>query len=69
MDRLEKDLKFFTLEYEKEKNLFRKNLLLSQIRDIKQEQLNFLKEERRRCEIQNRNLQEALDFAMKMKKK
>jgi hypothetical protein len=69
MDRLEKDLKFFTLEYEKEKNLFRKNLLLSQIRDIKQEQLNLLKEERRRCEIQNRNLQEALDFAMKMKKK
>ena len=69
MDRLEKDLKFFTLEYEKEKNSFRKNLLLSQIRDIKQEQLNLLKEERRRCEIQNRNLQEALDFAMKMKKK
>ena len=69
MDRLEKDLKFFTLEYKKEKNLFRKNLLLSQIRDIKQEQLNLLKEERRRCEIQNRNLQEALDFAMKMKKK
>ena len=69
MDRLEKDLKFFTLEYEKEKNLFRKNLLLSQIRDIKQEQLNLLKEERRRCEIQNRNLQEALDFARKMKKK
>ena len=66
---MEKDLKFFTLEYEKEKNLFRKNLLLSQIRDIKQEQLNLLKEERRRCEIQNRNLQEALDFAMKMKKK
>ena len=68
MERLQQDLRFFQRELETERNQFRRNLLLGQIRDINQEILNLLRAERAVVERQNRNLQDALNIAMKMKK-
>ena len=68
MERLEQDLRFFRRELETERNQFRRNLLLGQIRDIQQEIVNLLRAERAQVERQNRNLQDALNMAIKMKK-
>ena len=69
MERLEQDLRYFRLLLETERDPFRRNLLLGQIRDVEQEILNLLIAERRQVERENKNLQDALDLAMKMKKK
>jgi hypothetical protein len=69
MDRLERDLIFFELELEMESDPFRRNLLLAQIRDIDEQILAYLRRQRDRAERQNRNLQDALEAAIKMKKK
>ena len=69
MDRLEADLRFFRQELENERDQFRRNLLLGQIRDVDQQILNLLRAERVRVERENQNLQDALNEAIKMKKK
>ena len=69
MDRLERDLIFFELELEMESDPFRRILLLAQIRDIDEQILAYLRRQRDRAERQNRNLQDALEAAIKMKKK
>ena len=69
MERLEQDLLYFRRELETERDPFRRILLLGQIRDVEQDILNLLFQERIQAERENKNLQDALDFAMKMKKK
>ena len=69
MDRLEQDLRFFRRALDEERDQFTRNLILGQIRDVQQEIVNLLREERRRVERENQNLQEALNSAMAMKKK
>ena len=69
MERLEQDLLYFRRELETERDPFRRILLLGQIRDVEQDILNLLVQERIQAERENKNLQDALDFAMKMKKK
>jgi hypothetical protein len=69
MERLEQDLRFFRQELENEHDPFRRNLLLSQIRDVEQEIVNLLRQQRAQVERENRNLREALEDAMKKKKK
>jgi hypothetical protein len=69
MERLEQDLRFFQQELANERDQFRRNLLLGQIRDVEQEILNLLRQERAEVERQNKNLQDMLEYAMKMKKK
>ena len=69
MDRLETDLRFFRQELENERDQFRRNLLLGQIRDVQQQILNTLRAERIRVERQNQNLEDALNEAKQMKKK
>jgi hypothetical protein len=69
MDRLEQDRAFFKLALETERDQFRRNILLAQLRDVDIEILRLLRQERVQAERENQNLQEALDKAMKMKKK
>ena len=69
MERLEADLAFFKQALETERDQFRRNILLGQIRDVNVEILRLLRQQRIRTERENQNLQEALDKAMKMKKK
>ena len=69
MRNLEQDLRFFEQELERERDPFRRNLILGQICEIKQEILNNLRRERAQAERENRNLQEALEAAIQMKKK
>ena len=69
MDRLEQDLRFFRLQLETERDQFRRNLLLGQIRDVEQQILNLLRQERALLEHQNQNLQDLLEIGKKMKKK
>jgi ribosome-associated translation inhibitor RaiA len=69
LERLEQDLRFFRLQLETERNQFRRNLLLGQIRDVELDILHELQRQRIRVEAENRNLQDALNMAMAMKKK
>jgi hypothetical protein len=46
MDRLERDLIFFELKLERERDPFRRNLLLGQIRDIEEQILADLRRQR-----------------------
>jgi lysyl-tRNA synthetase class I len=69
MRNLEQDLRFFEQELERERDPFRRNLILGQICEIKQEILNNLRRERAQAERENKNLQEALEAAIQMKKK
>ena len=69
MERLEQDLLYFRRELETERDPFRRILLLGQIRDVEQDILNLLVQERIQAERENKNLQDALDYAIKMKKK
>ena len=62
--RLEKDINFFKQQLKKEKNQFMRNMLLSQIRDVRQQQYNILQAERRQAERENQNLKEALEMAL-----
>ena len=68
MPSLEDDLRYFENELANERDQFRRNLILSQIRDIKQQQLNVLIMKRKRLEKQNKNLEEALEWAKKTPK-
>ena len=65
MPSLEDDLRYFENELANERDQFRRNLIMSQIRDIKQQQLNVLIMKRKRLEKQNKNLEEALEWAIK----
>jgi hypothetical protein len=65
MPSLEDDLRYFENELANERDQFRRNLIMSQIRDIKQQQLNVLIMKRKRLEKQNKNLEEALEWAKK----
>ena len=69
LERLEQDLRFFRLQLETERDQFRRNLLLGQIRDVELDILHELQRQRIRFEAENRNLQDALNMAMAMKKK
>ena len=69
MDRLEEDLRFFEQQLETERNPFLRNLILGQIRDIKQQMLNILRQQRLLLQRQNQNLQDALEHAKSIKKK
>ena len=69
MDRLEEDLRFFRLQLENEHDQFMRNILLGQIRDIEQQILNLLRQQRARLEQENNNLEDLLNLGMKMKKK
>ena len=68
MERLETDLRFFENELANERDQYMRNVLLGQIRDIKQEMLHLLREERADVERQNENLKEMLNLAKQLKK-
>ena len=65
MDRLEQDLRYFKLELERERDPFRRNLLLEQIRDTEQRILNLMRQESARLARENQNMTEALDMIKK----
>ena len=65
MDRLEQDLRYFKLELERERDPFRRNLLLVQIRDTEQKILNLMRQESARLARENQNMTEALDMIKK----
>jgi hypothetical protein len=67
MERLEADLRFFRLQLETERNQFRRNLILGQIRDVEQSILNRLRQQRAQLERENKNLQDMLELGKKMK--
>ena len=69
MDRLEEDLRYFRQQLEVERDPFRRNLIIGQIRDVEAEILNLLRQERQQLERENRNLEDALELAKRMKKK
>ena len=69
MDRLQRDLRFFEQELERERDPFRRNLLLGQIGTIKQQILADLRRERIQLERENDNFEQELETAIKMKKK
>ena len=61
MDRLERDLTFFKLALEQERDPERIRLLLIQIRDIERQILTLLREERSRVRRENDLMRKALD--------
>ena len=69
MRNFEQDLRFFQQELERERDPFRRNLLLKQICDIKKEMYKEVREERAQLERENKNFSEALDAVTKTKKK
>ena len=69
MRNFEQDLRFFEQELERERDRFRRNLLLKQICDIKKEMYKEVREERAQLERENKNFSDALDAVMKTKKK
>ena len=69
MRNFEQDLRFFQQELERERDPFRRNLLLKQICDIKKEMYKEVREERAQLERENKNFSDALDAVMKTKKK
>ena len=69
MSNFEQDLRFFQQELERERDPFRRNLLLKQICDIKKEMYKEVREERAQLERENKNFSDALDAVMKTKKK
>ena len=69
MRNFEQDLRFFQQELERERDPFRRNLLLKQICDIKKEMYKEVREERAQLERENKNFFDALDAVMKTKKK
>lgn len=69
MEQLERDLRFFRQELATERDQFRRNLLLGQIREVEQQIVNLLRVEREQAERENKNLRDFLDKVMKMKKK
>ena len=69
MRNFEQDLRFFEQELERERDPFRRNLLLKQICDIKKEIYKEVREERAQLERENKNFSDALDAVMKTKKK
>jgi protein subunit release factor B len=69
MRNFEQDLRFFQQELERERDPFRRNLLLKQICDIKKEMYKEVREERAQLERENKNFSDALDAVTKTKKK
>ena len=69
MQRNEKDLTFFERALEEENDPERRRLILIQIRDIKVEILNRIREEQARVRRENELFQEALDKCEGAKKK
>ncbi|WP_353079888.1 hypothetical protein [Flavobacterium sp.] len=69
MRNFEQDLRFFEQELERERDRFRRNLLLKQICDIKKEMYKEVREERAQLERENKNFSDALDAVTKTKKK
>ena len=67
MDRLEEDLRYFRQQLEVERDPFRRNLIIGQIRDVEAEILNLLRQERQ--QLERENLKDALELAKRMKKK
>ena len=68
-ERLLADLRYFRLQLEMERDPFRRNLLMGQIRDVQLEIYNLLQQERAQVEQENKNLEDALNLALQMKKK
>jgi hypothetical protein len=68
MERLEQELRYFRQELANERDPFLQNILLGQIRDCQEQILHLLQEERKQAERENKNLQDALNWAIKMKK-
>ena len=56
MERLLEDLRYFRQALETERDQFRRNILLRQIRDVQQEILNQLRAERAQLEGENKRL-------------
>ena len=62
MDRLDRDLTFFTRELERERDSFRRTLLLCQICRVESQILASMRAERAELERQNRNMEEFLEL-------
>lgn len=60
LDRLSRDLRYFKQELERENDPMRRNLILTQIRNIEQRLLNIMVADRERIERENKNMEEAL---------
>lgn len=69
MDKLERDLAFFTQQLERERDPFMRIVLLGQIQNIKEQIFNLRRREVEQLRRENQNLQDAIDAAMKRKKK
>jgi hypothetical protein len=68
-ERLERDLRYFKQELENERDQFRRNLLMQQIRDVERQIVNILTQERAEAQRKYLNLLDALNSAMQKKKK
>ena len=62
MDKFEQDLRFFRYELERERDPFRRNLLLREIARVERLLLDHMREERNRIDLENRNMEAALDI-------
>lgn len=65
MDRLERDLRYFKLELSRERDPFRRNLLLVQIRNTEEQILDLMRQESARLVRENQNMMEALEMIKK----
>lgn len=64
LERIQKDVRFFEQQLKSERNQFLRNIILGQIRDLKQQHFNILRKERHQAQREYKNLKDALDEAL-----
>ena len=69
MDKFEQDLRYFRYELERENDPFRRNLLLREIARVEQLLLSHIREERNHIDLENRNMETALDIICRRSQK
>ena len=69
MDKFEQDLRYFRYELERENDTFRRNLLLREIARVEQLLLSHIREERNHIDLENRNMETALDIICRRSQK
>ena len=69
MDKCEQDLRYFRYELERENDPFRRNLLLREIARVEQLLLSHIREERNHIDLENRNMETALDIICRRSQK
>ena len=69
MDKFEQDLRYFRYELERENDPFRRNLLLREIARVERLLLSHIREERNHIDLENRNMETALDIICRRSQK